>query len=176
MFSSGCIAQDIQTDASDWLLINATCDACWYSCHQTGTISTVLMWYLLMGPGSASVILIVVFLKCNNPLLAFQQHSEIFGRGHCSSKDCRGLISKYQISQACTDGPSLVPVCQYAAALTIIRSWSRAPQVLSDTHLLVNVCGPYRQWYSVQFSWAPPWSWILRETCPPYLGGHGLLQ
>ena len=47
------IAQDVQSDAPDWLLIIAPDPAYGHGGSGTGSISTGLMWYLLMSPGSA---------------------------------------------------------------------------------------------------------------------------
>ena len=44
------IGQDIQTDASDWLLTIAGANSCWHTDTRTATIGTGLMCYLLMSP------------------------------------------------------------------------------------------------------------------------------
>ena len=54
------IAQDVQPDAPDWLLIIAVDAAYGHAGNGTGNISTGLMWYKLMSPGSAFTILMVV--------------------------------------------------------------------------------------------------------------------
>ena len=87
----------------------------WYTVTRTGTISTGLMWYLLMSPGSASTTLIVLFLGCSNPV-AFQLHLKTFGRGYYSPTGWPWLISKCQMRTVC-----MVSVCCLCANMQ--RHW-----------------------------------------------------
>ena len=64
-------------------LIIAATAACYHTVTRTGTISTGLIWYLLMNPGSAFTTLLILFLQCNDPL-AIQQHDEKVVLGHYS--------------------------------------------------------------------------------------------
>ena len=67
---------------------------CWHTGTRAGTIITGTMWYLLMSPGSASTTLVVLFLKCNNPITDIKPVMKV---------------------------PVLVPVCQQAVAVTMTR-------------------------------------------------------
>ena len=53
-------ALDVQPDAPDWLMIIAADAAYGHASTGTGSISTGLVWYLLMNPGSAFTTVMVL--------------------------------------------------------------------------------------------------------------------
>ena len=105
------------------IIAAAAAAACWNTGTRTVTISTGLMWYLLMSPWWAFTIVRAVS-QCVSRGWKARETDGIRGHDDHSVEASTALISKYHMRPVLMV-LALVPVFQHAVAVALIRSQSK---------------------------------------------------